>query len=287
MKRTLLFSSSISLAMVMALTGCNSNTNSGDRVSISGKAIDPYLQNATVYADTNGNGKQDANEPAAISDENGSYVLNVSDANDTYTLYVSGGKDTVTGEDFNGTLSTVVTGIRDAAESNLTANISPLTTLVAIRYHELNETISDTKEDVANYLDLNLTEIDADIVKLANDLNDTKAFKTAFALEKAAEHYASEHNTTTVDFYRNIAHKSTDSNAGSWVDDINQTDLIKGIMNADGDDVSELLENAGFHVPSRDHNSTTGAADQDAGNAGEDTGSEDANATDAPAIPAL
>jgi len=285
MKRTLLFSSTISLAMVMALTGCNSNTNADNTVSISGKAIDPYLKDATVYADTNGNGQQDADEPTVTTDANGTYTLNIPDTNDTYTLYVTGGSDTYTKEDFNGTLSAVVSGIQDAAEGHLAANITPLTTLVAARYHELNETsLDDVKSAVADYLDLNITEIDADVVKLANDFNDTKAFKTAFALEKAAEKYADDRNASTNDFYRDLAKKSTNDN--TWVEDSNQSSLINDILNATGNDVHAILSGAGYAGQSAgnagaDAGANAGdqgtSAGQDAGNAGADAGHAAAN----------
>jgi len=77
---------------------------------LSSKALDGYLKNATVFADANGDGIQNADEATTITDEYGNFEL----VNAKGTIVVSGGTDLSTGNPFEGTLkapegSTVVT----------------------------------------------------------------------------------------------------------------------------------------------------------------------------------
>ena len=107
MKKMTLISSSLSLGLLLALSGCNSTQADAQTVTVSGKAIDPYLKDATVYMDTNANGKYDQGEPNATTDAHGDYNLSVGEAyaNKDYAVYATGGTDDVgTGKDFNGCL---------------------------------------------------------------------------------------------------------------------------------------------------------------------------------------
>jgi hypothetical protein len=77
---------------------------------LSSKALDGYLKNATVFADANGDGIQNADEATTITDEYGNFEL----VNAKGTIVVSGGTDLSTENPFEGTLkapegSTVVT----------------------------------------------------------------------------------------------------------------------------------------------------------------------------------
>jgi hypothetical protein len=61
---------------------------------LSSKALDGYLKNATVFADANGDGIQNADEATAITDEYGNFEL----MNAKGTIVVSGGTDLSTGK---------------------------------------------------------------------------------------------------------------------------------------------------------------------------------------------
>jgi len=50
---------------------------SGETITVSGKAIDGYLQNASVCIDVNDNGRCDSTDPQATTDSEGSYSIDV------------------------------------------------------------------------------------------------------------------------------------------------------------------------------------------------------------------
>ncbi|MET4477969.1 VWD domain-containing protein [Bradyrhizobium sp. F1.13.3] len=79
--------------------------------------MDGYISGATVFADTNGNGRLDSGEATRTTDATGSF----SDLSGTGPLIASGGTDTLTGLQFKGKLM--------APEGS--SVITPLTTLLA------------------------------------------------------------------------------------------------------------------------------------------------------------
>ncbi|GEA59074.1 hypothetical protein [Vibrio comitans] len=66
-----------------SIVGCgDSSSDDGEQpitTSISGKAIDGYIEGATVFLDLNNNGVEDDGEPSAITDSSGGYELALSD----------------------------------------------------------------------------------------------------------------------------------------------------------------------------------------------------------------
>ncbi|KZY33661.1 hypothetical protein A3740_00240 [Oleiphilus sp. HI0068] len=117
-------------AAVAIASGCSSpdhpdNGSPVERTSISGVAIDGYLAGATVYADINEDGRQNAGEPSATTDSEGffttssdgttnycesaateKYCLQLKgDVPDEVVLRTYGGFDIFTGEPFIGELS--------------------------------------------------------------------------------------------------------------------------------------------------------------------------------------
>ncbi|MEN9897125.1 MAG: hypothetical protein RLZZ66_774 [Pseudomonadota bacterium] len=93
---------------------------------LNAKALDGYLKNATVFADANGDGIQNADEATAITDEYGNFEL----MNAKGTLVVSGGTDLSTGNPFEGTLkapegSTVVTPLTTMLQGFIEAKQTP------------------------------------------------------------------------------------------------------------------------------------------------------------------
>jgi hypothetical protein len=95
-------------------------------VVLTAKAIDGYLKSANVYADANGNGKQDPDEASATTDENGNFKL----VNAKGPINISGGTDLSTGKPFAGTLkapegSTVVTPLTTVQQGFIEAGQTP------------------------------------------------------------------------------------------------------------------------------------------------------------------
>ena len=77
LKQTLFKSSVLVSPVSLALMACGGGSNNSESISThSGHAIKGPLQNATVFADLNRNGKLDADEPNTISSADGSFSFN-------------------------------------------------------------------------------------------------------------------------------------------------------------------------------------------------------------------
>jgi hypothetical protein len=147
------------LALALGINGCG---EVGGDVTLSGKAIDPYITGATVYLDVNGNYQYDNGEPTTTTDENGSYTLTITHSNYAahYALVVEGGYEN--GVAFHGVLTTVPDA-NMTDEANQT-HITPFTSLVEARYHaETNVTephpkLVEIRKNVADYLGLDAHE---------------------------------------------------------------------------------------------------------------------------------
>jgi len=92
---------------------------------VAGLATDGYISGATVFADTNGNGKLDAGEASGITDSGGHFVLGTGTTSGPLVLI--GGTDTATGQQFTGVLtaptgSTQVTALTTLVQSVAAAN---------------------------------------------------------------------------------------------------------------------------------------------------------------------
>ena len=88
----------------------------GESVTLSGRAVDGYISDATVFRDANNNGVLDEGEVSTTTDLNGNFTL----TGGSGPLVMFGGTDISTGLPFSGTM-------RAPAEATV---ISPLTTLV-------------------------------------------------------------------------------------------------------------------------------------------------------------
>jgi len=151
------FASALALAGVLGLAGCGSSDkqdepkNGGGSRVVSARAIDGYLVRATVWADLNGNGKLEAFEPRAFTDDDGYFSYNhltgtdycAADASaaqarfclrltgvgadEPVLLRVRGGYDSATGLPFKGMLS-MRTSDLDPSQPMV---VTPLTSLLA------------------------------------------------------------------------------------------------------------------------------------------------------------
>ncbi|WP_145927671.1 Ig-like domain-containing protein, partial [Bradyrhizobium neotropicale] len=127
----------------------------------SGYVIDGYITGATVFADTNGNGKLDAGEASGITDESGHFTLGAGTT--TGTLVLVGGTDTATGLAFTGVM-TAPTG---------STQVTPLTTLVQSVAAAKGGDVAAASQSVAKALGLdptvNLTNLDTVAAAYAGD----------------------------------------------------------------------------------------------------------------------
>ena len=95
--------------------------------TLTGVAVDGYLQGAIVFLDINRNGLADAGEPSTTTDLNGRYALDYSSVTGSVSglpIVVTGGVDSDTGFAFAGKLSAPVESVSQAQV------VTPMTTLV-------------------------------------------------------------------------------------------------------------------------------------------------------------
>ncbi len=208
----------VSVALSTLLVGCGSSSGvrddqatkqgGGDEStpkqeiatkSIDGKAVDGYLQYATVCLDLDKDGYCQPKEPSTQTSKDGSFKLDISadvqkDPNfDQAMLLVYGGRDADTGTDFVGKL------LAPADEDQI--SVTPITTLVAkaveselkksngkkLTKQEIKEKIKAKKEQVAKILDIKPEDITKDPVEEAKVGKNKKILEKALQLQKVAE----------------------------------------------------------------------------------------------------
>jgi len=192
----------LSVALSAFLVGCGStasddgSSTNPEAVTLSGNAVDGYLQYATVCLDLNQDGYCQSSEPSTQTDKDGKFTLNVSaevQAQQEYEkamLIVYGGKDVDTGVDFNGKLL--------APKDGNIVNITPITTLVAKRVQkeleanknltqeEIKKKIEESKQKVALALDIPVEDISKDPVK-EQKAGNSDLMKKGLQLQKSVE----------------------------------------------------------------------------------------------------
>ena len=198
----------VSVALSAFLTGCGSSSATTDNgqsntddptqktTSIDGKAIDGYLQYATVCLDLSSDGYCQPSEPSTQTDASGAFTLKLtqeiqSNPNfDTAMLLVYGGKDVDTGDDFTGKLL--------SPKEGATVMLTPVSTLVAkqlqkelkadnkLSKEEIKAKIEAAKERVAKALDIPADALDKDPVEEQKRGNDD-LIKKSLQLQKAVE----------------------------------------------------------------------------------------------------
>jgi len=175
----------LSLVASAFLAGCGSNettqTSSSVMTTISGVAIDPELQGATVFLDANGNGVLDSGELQTLTDALGNYRLEIPQSDVGKTLVVMGGVDKVTKERFLGKLTAVSEATRN------TQHITPLTTLVQ-KFKKLKPATSldVLKAELASKLNLNVEDFEKNIAETGNE----SLLKVALRVHKVAKNIA-------------------------------------------------------------------------------------------------
>jgi hypothetical protein len=157
---------SLRISAFAVISFCFLSSCSGDSadasLSASGKAIDGYLKNATVFFDLNGNGTLDSNEPSATTNENGAFTINttksIAEANPIVVLVVSG-----TTIDMDSPNSPVSASYSLAAPVGAYTNVTPLTTLVA-SYMTSGVTLEQAVARVKSDLGIGSEDILADYI---------------------------------------------------------------------------------------------------------------------------
>lgn len=116
--------------VLLFVIGCGGNSNNDTSKTASGKVVQSYVANATVFVDKNNNQSLDKDEPWTTTDSQGNFELTIPD--DTSGVLMS----------INGTVSSTSLPALPCWAPKTANNITPLTTLVALN-PELKEKIGD------------------------------------------------------------------------------------------------------------------------------------------------
>ena len=162
------------ITLLTACGGGGSNTST----TISGVAVDGYLQNSTVTL----------NGVSTTTDENGKWSITYTKSNsDEDIVFVSGGIDTATNEEYEGSMSSPID-----SNSTETVVITPLTSLITSLVNSGSSKAEATKT-IATSLDLSEEALTSDPISLLKTGDSTqkeyasKAIKKALILQKLSE----------------------------------------------------------------------------------------------------
>jgi len=143
-------------------TSTNTNETNTDTYGklIGGQVTDGYIARADVFVDINTTGKNNgtlgSGDYNTTTDTNGNFSVSTSLAVEVGTfIYATGGVNIATGEDFNGTLKGVFSGVTESII------LSPLTTMVAAKVAN-GEKIEDAQQKVADALGISKDNVNAD-----------------------------------------------------------------------------------------------------------------------------
>jgi len=249
MKRNSIFKSILLSATVSAiLAGCGSSTSSTETkdskkdgeqkevvakvksTSITGKAVDGYLQFATVCLDLNQDGYCQSTEPMSATDKDGSFTLDISadiQAQESYKeamLLVYGGKDADTGVDFNGKLL--------APADSVAVNVTPITTLVAkavqkefkenpnLTKEQIKVKVTEKKAEVAKVFGIEVADIALD--PIAVQATKPELIKHSLKIQKAVEAMAGGYgdDEKIEEVYEKLAEKLSQAQQSKGIDDL-------------------------------------------------------------------
>ncbi len=234
----------ISVALSAVLAGCgstsvansdNSSSTQNDTTQakiVQGKAVDGYLQYATVCLDLNQDGYCQSTEPMSTTEADGSFKLEISEQIqesknfDEAMLLVYGGKDVDTGTDFVGKLLAPYDG-------NI-SNITPITTIIAkavqeevknsdkeLTKKEILEKVKAKKEKLAEVFGLDVADLMKDPV--AHKQNNPKLIKEALKIQKAIEAVESKKSDMNKDALEQVYAKLAQN--------IDQVEDVNDLMN--------------------------------------------------------
>jgi DNA-binding protein Fis len=205
---------SFATVALLMFTGCGSSSSDNDEnpssSSVSGQAIDGYLESALVCLDKNANNNCDAGEPMSITDIEGNYNLDGITASDKekYAILVKAILGQTKDSDDNGT--TIKNAFFLKAPASDASVVSPLTTMVQNKLEN----------------DPTLT-VDTAIQDLKKTLN------VSDDIDIMGDYVSKESNNTDSDTYKQL-HKVAEVIA----DSIGQS-LKENNIDADGTDVSD------------------------------------------------
>ncbi len=213
----------------------NSNATIVEK-TITGKVVDGELKDATVFIDSNKNGKLDANEPNGKSSDSGDYSLTIDNSilkssnylNSKLYIITQGGFDIRTEKEFIGTLKS------NLNPDKSTANITPITTIIAqiLISKEKENSSLDNKKEIDNIKLIISNVFDIDVSKLDNNpMEDLELLKVALKLQKSAEFLSKAKNINLEDAYIEMASLFITNSDKKFIDIMKNSEIGSEIEN--------------------------------------------------------
>lgn len=245
MKKDILRVSLLSLttAVILGLTACSSSSGGGDdgssddttttttttATTSAGGAVDGYLQGATIFVDTNGDGQQNSDEESVVTDNNGDFTLSGAIPDGT-KIYASGGIDKSTGYPFEGRLCAIY-------DSEQEVILSPLTTYVAALV-DRNITLDDATALVAENLGIDPADVHKDPMSAPEAFLASQKVQKTVEVVAAATNGSGDFNQAYENVFASLA-VSTENNSNNG--DFNATLLVAQVEDDSGVDLSDDL----------------------------------------------
>jgi len=234
----------LSLFTILTITGCSNDENNYKETTVkTGTIVDGYIKGSVVCLDLNKNNQCDSDEPRTLTDEKGNYILKINKIEksllDTAQIIAIGGIDTFTNKPFDSIL-------KSNYISNNNIHLNSITTLIA----ETTENIdySMNSEIIAKKLNIKVTDINNDILKI----EDKSAFKSALKIQKALEMLKSNNNVDIESVRKSISNNiiNTNMNLSESIDKSLSSEFLiekeraKSIVETIGKNKSNLLSDA-------------------------------------------
>jgi hypothetical protein len=234
---------SIAISMVgvsaLGVVGCGGSSNSYPQIiTVSGTAIDPYLQNAIVCLDTNGDKSCDGEPSATRTDLNGEFSFEASDTGAPIVVEVVPGE--TTDSSTKGVAGAVVTEALTLAAPVGSSVVTPFTTLVQRAIER-----GQTAESVATRLGLAGTDLSSyDFVSSGEVEVLAIAAATANAIRGLAEAAsdAGADDETALEAALDILLGDGDSQSSTSIDDIVADPDV--VVSIDPSEVADAVEDA-------------------------------------------
>lgn len=225
---------SIATAVLIGTAGCSGGggSDAAATVTYSGGAVDGYLQNATVFVDSNATKAWESDEQNTTTDANGDFTLTGPIADGT-RIYAYGGIDRSTGYPFEGRLATIF-------NANQETIISPLTTYVAALVDN-NMTLEEATAEVARATGVNAADVNKDPMTQAD------LFFASQEVQKMVEIVATAINTGDFNTaYESVFTSMVDNNSSSaeeFLTDLGVASTLTAAIKASLDALQDKINN--------------------------------------------
>jgi len=211
------------------ITNTTTNSSTLTSTSVTGGAVDGYLQGATIFVDSNADGQQNSGEESVVTDNNGDFTLSGTISDGT-KIYASGGIDKSTGYPFEGRLSTIY-------DSSQEIILSPLTTYVAALV-DRNMPLADATALVAANLGIDPEDVHKDPMEVPEAFLASQKVQKTVEVIAAATNSNGDFNQAYENVFASLA-ASTENNGND--SDFNATLLVAQVEADSGVDLSDDL----------------------------------------------